>query len=203
MSRPICSDCGKVINYYAKRCQLCDYKLRGKRQVGKNNPNWIGGIPKCLGCGKEVMYTKKYCRKCAGLIRRGDNKIVKECRQCGKAFRTYSKKRYLCSHECQGLYKVGKNACNWQGGISFEEYPKDFTDGLKERIRFRDGYKCRECGCPQVECARALDVHHIDYDKHNNMPDNLISLCQRCHTTANVRRPVWKAHFKEVVNGLG
>ena len=162
MSRPTCIDCGKVINYYAKRCQPCDYKVRGERQKGKNNPFWKGGARKCVDCGKEIMYESTRCWRCAGALRRG-------------------KKCHL-----------------WKGGIAESPYPREFSDSLREQIRFRDGYKCRECGTPQVECLTKLSVHHIDYNKNNNIHSNLVSLCQHCHTATSHKRDKWIEHFQEV-----
>lgn len=40
-----------------------------------------------------------------------------------------------------------------------------------------------------------LSVHHIDYDKANLAPDNLASLCVRCHVKTNFNRESWVALF--------
>ena len=53
---------------------------------------------------------------------------------------------------------------------------------LKKAIRERDNYRCQICGIPQEEYMRNLDVHHIDSDKFNCNPYNLITLCAICHT---------------------
>jgi hypothetical protein len=76
---------------------------------------------------------------------------------------------------------VKEKSMNWQGGLSLEEYGYGFDSSLKEQIRFRDGYKCRLCGCSQIENGKQLDVHHIDSNKCNNSTYNLISLCVICH----------------------
>jgi len=51
----------------------------------------------------------------------------------------------------------------------------------REQIRYRDGYKCKICGVPEIECRRKLNVHHIDCNKENLRIENLISLCVSCH----------------------
>jgi hypothetical protein len=80
---------------------------------------------------------------------------------------------------------LGERNPNWCGGHSNEPYPIEFRERLKERIRARDGYRCRLCGIPQLKCLRALDVHHIDHDKNNLAESNLISLCVRCNGKCN------------------
>lgn len=82
---------------------------------------------------------------------------------------------------------------NWRGGKSFEPYTTDWTRTLRQSIRERDRYTCQVCGEPQGD--RALQIHHIDYNKGNNNPDNLISLCPRCHTKTNFNRKKWKRYF--------
>ena len=45
----------------------------------------------------------------------------------------------------------------------------------------RDKRKCILCEKTELENKEKLSVHHIDYDKTNNNPINLISLCRMCH----------------------
>ena len=73
-------------------------------------------------------------------------------------------------------------------------YPMDWTDDLRESIRRRDGYVCQLCGIHQGELKgfiKKLDVHHIDYNKDNLDPDNLITLCKNCHMKTNYNRNYW------------
>lgn len=55
------------------------------------------------------------------------------------------------------------------------------TLDLKEEVRKRDNYECRECHKKQSELGEKLSIHHIDGDPNNNSLDNLISLCSSCH----------------------
>jgi hypothetical protein len=91
--------------------------------------------------------------------------------------------------------RIGELNSNWQGGISYQQYPIEFNNELKERIRSRDCYRCQLCGISQLECLHALNVHHIDYDKLNNTDDNLISLCDDCHGDTNYNRAYWLKLF--------
>jgi len=93
----------------------------------------------------------------------------------------------------------GENHHNWQGGLSFLPYSKDWTKELKNQIRLRDGYQCRICNVKQKDLKVVLDVHHIDYDKENCNSDNLISLCRSCHGKTNHNRSEWKNYFKKEI----
>ena len=91
------------------------------------------------------------------------------------------------------LAKKGKNHPNWQGGISSLPYSVDWTEDLKRAIRKRDQYTCQMCGKEP-----AIDCHHIDYDKKNCNPTNLITLCRSCHITTNTNREKWIEFFKTI-----
>ncbi len=103
----------------------------------------------------------------------------------------------------------GEKNPSWRGGISFEPYGTDFNKELKDQIIKRDNYRCQECFKHQEELFRKvkggkikkykLSIHHIDYNKKNNNPNNLISLCLNCHVKTNFKRDDWTKHFKEKI----
>lgn len=109
--------------------------------------------------------------------------------------RTLGKK--LSEAHKRKLSKANRGARSylWRGGTSFEPYGLDFTRVLKRAIRERDEFTCQLCGLS--EDGRALSCHHIDYDKTNNEPDNLISLCNSggCHTKTNHNRAFYTKLF--------
>ena len=96
--------------------------------------------------------------------------------------------------------KLGKNNPQWQGGISFEPYDKSFNNKFKRAIRKRDNQICMLCGIHREKLKRALDVHHINYNKQMSIPQNCISLCASCHMKTNKDRKIWTKHFQALLN---
>lgn len=92
----------------------------------------------------------------------------------------------------------GNKAWNWNGGSAKEPYSIDWTLSLKRSIRERDHYVCQLCSIPQTDMSHS--VHHIDYNKFNCNPDNLVTLCIRCHSKTNVNRSYWIEYFKNKNN---
>lgn len=92
--------------------------------------------------------------------------------------------------------KTGKDSFSWKGGISNWKYTIDWTISLRQSIRERDNYTCQLCKEKQGDIA--LSVHHIDYNKENCNPNNLISLCVRCHLKTNHNRDYWENYFKKI-----
>ena len=97
-----------------------------------------------------------------------------------------------------------------------------YTPEIMKSIRERDNHKCRNCGVlchvnpydgwyyPNSEYN--LDVHHIDHDRKNNNPKNLILLCTRCHNKIGRYKPKSKfrprdndgyvEYYKNMVRGI-
>ncbi len=127
-------------------------------------------------------------------------KIKKNCLLCNKEMLLVpckAKIRRFCSYRCGTLYQFKiKGHPRFINGL-YIEYPNNFNEILREQIRNRDGRKCQLCGCPEIECRRKLDVHHMDYDKNNSNPNNLISLCIGCHQKTGASRPYWTNYFKQ------
>ena len=100
------------------------------------------------------------------------------------------------------MAKIGDKNPAWNGGSSFEPYPPEFNVIFKESILIRDKYTCQLCGA-KPEDRRELHLHHIDYNKKNCDPDNLITLCHSCHSKTNHHREEWgifNGQFQRISN---
>jgi len=106
----------------------------------------------------------------------------------------------FCNIACASKYfsetRRGENAPNWLGGKSFEPYGVEFSDKLRSYIRERDNHTCQECHMTEKQLGYRMPVHHIDYNKKNNVAENLISLCKSCHAQTNFKREDWVNYFK-------
>jgi hypothetical protein len=100
------------------------------------------------------------------------------------------------------LHKGKKNG-RWIDGRSYEPYTSNFKSS-RESIRKRDSYKCQKCGIMQHKHLinnkkEKLSIHHIDYNKHNCNPKNLITLCRKCNSIVNTNRDYWYAYFTYIM----
>ena len=134
-------------------------------------------------------------------IKHPEERIIKN-RESHKGIRhseeTKAKMRKSSVHYWQGI--PSELQPNWKGGLSFEPYSKDFSKQLKLKVRARDNYTCQECKYSEKQLGYNLTVHHIDYDKKNNILSNLISLCRSCNSKVNWNRDNWKNYFQQGLN---
>lgn len=100
------------------------------------------------------------------------------------------------------------------------EYAPEWSDVIRPAILRRDGYKCKHCGVAHraivyrdskgkyIECDEFmknwavshgfkvftlyLQVAHLNHDKSDNRPENLLSLCPSCHSR-------FDSHHKQLV----
>lgn len=179
---------------------------------GPNSPAFTIGNQdrKCRQCGVAFQVPPwrltlgagagSYCsKKCNAIAHSGSRSPhyisdlpVEVCGECGTNFRLRNRtcigKRNYCSRECANAAhgKRMKGAANphYSHGHGAEDYPAEFRK-VAPSIRKRDGYSCRLCGKNRAQMRWVPDVHHIDYDKMNNDPMNLVSLCRECHGQAH------------------
>jgi len=116
----------------------------------------------------------------------------------GKKHSEETKQKISKNHINSGIYK-GENNPNWKGGISCEPYcdawdDKEYKDSIKER----DNYQCQNPDCYGI--SKKLCLHHIDYNKKNCSPNNLITLCNSCNSRANYNREYWKKLYTDVIS---
>lgn len=199
-----CAFCGKTFLTHPSRIKrgvkYCSLSCAGKVRTKESNPNWRGGkhLVTCESCGKEFWVSTqtrdnpargRFCsRTCSNrwiskscVLGRG-KKVSLICEICGKEFDVYPSRagtRRVCSWECANKLKSqqmqGPGNHFWEGGKTKEIYPPEFDERFKGLIRERDGFKCALCGAP------GNNVHHIDYEKSNTVPENCITLCSQCH----------------------
>lgn len=147
---------------------------------------------------------KRFCSlSCTGKFANKDKKnaFEKPCEVCGKALKTIpsrvkSGRGKYCSKICyiqamKGLAKTeeeriklsesqrGKLSHTYKDGKSYKHthYGSGFNQLLREKVRQRDNYTCREC----FVTNKRLEIHHVDLNQRNHALDNLILLCSMCH----------------------
>jgi hypothetical protein len=104
----------------------------------------------------------------------------------------------LTKEGMKGLDLSGENSASWKGGLSFQGYCKTWNDcEFKQYIFERDSYKCQNIYCHHT--STRLSRHHIDYNKKNCDPNNVITLCNSCNARANKNRKYWKRFYKRIM----
>lgn len=77
-----------------------------------------------------------------------------------------------------GESRKGQKNGRWIDGRKQTPYPASFTKELRDQIKARHNNLCVLC---ETESSLPLHVHHIDWNKLNSDPFNLVPLCHRCH----------------------
>lgn len=208
-----CAACGEVMQYrpgepphkyrLRKTCnRKCSFVLTGMSQTI--------ALPSkaCSVCGATIQRrpgehsgsyrNRKTCsHECkvaqTAIGRRARFNDTKVCVVCGETFARGEKetpsnflKRRACGRECG--YKAAAMTKRINAPAA-SPYPQKFNDALKEAIRERDAHVCRLCG--GTSRGRKLHVHHINYNKQDCRPSNLLSLCASCHGKTHVNRDYW------------
>ena len=185
-----CAQCGKEKKIRPAKAKARNFCSHACYWLDKDTRKTVP----CLQCGKEIkrkvgvvdkQKDHQFCgRECFFEYKSGPNHpLWKEvaprgCDTCGKELTHSSATRARVQHCSLSCSKKGEKAPSWDGGIS--PYTTDFEKRIRHVIRARDEQKCTTCGTRRYG-SNNLHVHHIDCDKKNNHPDNLITLCAKCH----------------------
>lgn len=171
-----------------------------------NNPN------RCRYCGEIITVDlnkrpsearqKKFCNNscAASYNNKGVRRNYKDgvdydtptmCLNCGKEIRRDKK---YCSQNCQNEYEQNEWEKKWFAG---EVSGNNDSIWIQPRDRVRTylfkkyNSKCAECGWGEMNPYTGkipLEIHHIDGNAQNTIPENVILLCPNCHSlTANYR----------------
>lgn len=169
-----------------KEAFFCNTSHAMRVRTGAKHPKWKGGdeILNCAECKIE------FSRHPANTKERTQN--------------------VFCSTQCHDEWRqknyFGDKCSNWQGGKSFEEYCSEWQDSeYKADIRKRDKGMCLNLECPEFSSPHywmpeKINIHHVNYNKKDCRPKNLISLCHRCNPRANFNRGKWQQYFQALLN---
>ena len=164
-------------------------KKKSESMKGENNPNygkhWSEEIRKKMseaqmGIGKGKILSEEHKRKIS---------------ESHKGFK-HTKESIKKMSESKKGKRMGKESSNWRGGISKLPYAFNFNEKLKKRIKKRDSYKCQIC-----ETLDDLSIHHVNYDKMNSDWNNLVTLCNSCHSKTNHKRDYWQKELSSMIKG--
>jgi len=175
--------------------------------------NWNQGV-RCRECQKDRIYSsfRKDLNEIEqsfisegwevdlSIYKNADSKLTCVCPQ--GHIQTKSWNRWLKGHRCAICYSlnaIGENSPAWKGGKSLEPYCEVWKDReYKQDIRERDGNKCLNPYCYGND--EVLSIHHIDYNKKNCHPSNLITVCRSCNSRANTNRKWHKAWYQAIMH---
>lgn len=113
----------------------------------------------------------------------------KHCQACGKKM----ERRREADGDLQSLLHFGRQKyCNqvcMAKGLMGRRKAILSERRMRELAHLKVGGECERCGAK----GKSLDVHHLDDNPRNNSPENLFTLCRRCHMKAHNPRWNYKA----------
>ena len=175
-----CKDCGKTKLYKPSQAKKIGPLCISCKNKGERNPAWQGRA-------KEVI-----CSECGARKNVRPNRVD---------YYNLREKKYVCMPCHLSNHRKGSENPAWKGGVSFEPYPTTWNMDLKRKIWARDKRTCQVCGREYGKTKIRFGVHHINYNKDDISKENLILLCQSCHTKTNFARAEWIAFFAELLKG--
>ncbi len=165
-----CLKCNKILDSRDPRTRYCNREC----YVSHRAPELK--CKRCVYCYKEFLVDnmtrrKQHCSLKCRYQAFSQRKMPppknahKTCKGCGAIFDANHCKRLYCNHKCYISYR---KQMGWQ---TFSR------PGVNYYLRMKRMHlPCRACGEAEA------DIHHIDGNHKNNVEENLIPLCKKCHS---------------------
>ena len=116
----------------------------------------------CKFCNKDIIVSSIRKHETSCYL---NPKNITECVVCNAPIKDYRHSKGTCSRSCANThFRSGADNGNWK------------ASGYAIICKQHYTMKCLVCGETEV-----IDVHHIDCNRENNLPDNLIPLCPTHH----------------------
>ncbi len=201
----------------AKGARYCSRACRagGFRGTVITRPKGTTLVPLvCVQCERpflsrpnEVRNGRRFCsHSCRGRWFHGgrnvkNRKVDLACECCGASFRVSPSKvvntgtgspRRFCSRACRDRFLVAENATSWKGGRYLDPagYVLVYRPG-HPRARW-NGHAYEHVLVAEAKAGRPLEkgehVHHVDGNKANNDPANLLVLSASDHMRLHARQ---------------
>ena len=86
-------------------------------------------------------------------------------------------------------------------GYEYQQGDQTGFWNVREYVLYRDRHKCQHLNCKNKQLKPILEVHHIiPRPAGSDLPSNLVTLCNQCHTSANHKG--FLKNWKPNVNGF-
>jgi 5-methylcytosine-specific restriction endonuclease McrA len=186
-----CSDITRLKMHLAKAGHPVSQRQRDKIRIALLGRHASEETRKTISIAQKKRYQRIEEREAASIIQK-------------KRYENPEERAKLASQQANYWARIeshvkfsGPNNHRWRGGIAFQPRGQDWTGDLRAMIRDRDGHLCQNPSCYKPENGRRHPVHHIDYDKNNSNPENLITLCIPCHAkTTDGDREHWTTYLQ-------
>jgi len=199
-----CPICGE--EFIVTKCRLkrgknicCSKKCMVKQRIKNNVKDRCKICSHCLIAFKpptmQWAETAKYCSSyCYHLASR--NKFEIQCSFCGIQIKVtpsqYQRhENHFCGTKCQSAFQIRPETAEPYCDIWLD---KEYKDSIKKR----DGNTCINPVC--YKTTDKLSVHHIDYNKKNCNPSNLVSVCVSCNAVANFNRGWHETWYQAIMH---
>ena len=76
------------------------------------------------------------------------------------------------------------------------------SEEIRKIVRRRDNHRCFICGAHEDIEKNAISTHHIDGNCENDVVDNVICVCDRCHGMVHrkAEKQIWKSRIEYLMS---